>query len=213
MSRLSLVKSLLLLSLLAGGWSVAQAQGVRPPAWRPHPRMRRSRFDASRPLVPHAPPHPGSFYPLIALRTLNRAYAHELSRRRQLRRPLPPGFPSVRYDSLLLPGTVLHNQRLVTARGALFHDLRQPHAELCGYFPDLLRYRDQPDQLAHAIWQMFDDSKKGHKEIQQDHRYVYVSVSCSEAYFVVRLDRRPTVPTRAEQQGYARWQRQHVPVP
>ncbi|WP_345122562.1 hypothetical protein [Hymenobacter antarcticus] len=150
---------------------------------------------------------------MVELRALNYAYVRELSRRRLLRQPLPQSYQPVQYDSLLLPGTVLHNQRLVTANGALFHDLRQPHAELCGYFSDLMRYRNQPVQLAHAIWQMFDDSKKGHKEIQHDHQYAYVSVSCSDTYFVVRLDRHPSTPTHAEREGYSNWQRQHVPVP
>ena len=203
-----------LFSLLAGSWSAAQAQEVQTPAKRPHPHMRRSRFDASRPPAPHSPPpETASFYPLVKLQTLNRAYVQELSSRRQLRQPLPRSFQPVQFDSLLLPGTVLHNQRLVTANGALFHDLQQPHAELCGYFADLVRYRHQPAQLAHAIWQMFDDSKKGHKEIQQDHQYAFVSVSCADTYFVVRLDRHPTLSTQTEQQGYAQWQRQHAPLP
>ena len=201
--------------MLALGWWCTGAALAQPrPASSPRPPMRRSRFDASRPPVPNAlPANTAAFYPLVELRALNRAYMRELARRRQLRQPLPPSFQPVQYDSLLLPGTVLHNQRLVTANGALFHDHQQPHAELCGYSSDLMRYRDQPAQLAHVIWQMFDDSKKGHKEIQQDHQYAYVSVSCSDAYFVVRLDRHPTSPTKAEQQGYRQWQIRHVPVP
>ena len=176
--------------------------------------MRRSRFDATRPPAAVAlPASTTAFYPLVELRALNAAYVRELAHRRQLRQPLPPKLPPVRYDSLLLPGTVLHNQRLVTVGGDLFHDLHQSHAELCGYRSDLMRYRNQPAQLAHAIWQAFDDSKKGHKEIQQNHQYAYVSVSCSDTYFVVRLDRQPTTLTKAEQQGYAQWQKQHLPVP
>ena len=178
------------------------------------PPLRRSRFDASRPAASTALlANTAAFLPLAELRALNLAYVRELSRRRQLRLPLPPSLQPLQYDSLLLPGTVLHNQRLVTANGALFHDLHQPHAELCGYNSDLLRYRNQPAQLAHIIWQMFDDSKKGHKEIQQDHRYAFVSVSSSDTYFVVRLDRKPITPTKAEQQGYAQWQKQHISIP
>ena len=202
------------LLLLALGWqtsSPALAQSRPRPVCRPHPPMRRSRFDASRPPVPHAlPSQAAAFYPLAELHALNLAYVQELSRRRQHRRALIAHQQSVQYDSLLLPGTVLHNQRLVTANGALFHDLQQPHAELCGYRSDLMRYRNQPAQLAHAIWQAFDDSKKGHKEVQQDHQYGFVSVSCSDTYFVVRLDRQPTTPTKAEQYGYAQWQSQHL---
>ena len=205
------------LLLLALSWltaSSALAQSRPRPVCRLRPPMRRSRFDASRPPVPHAlPPTAVSFYPLVELHALNLAYVRELARRRQLRQPLPLSFQPVQYDSLLLPGTVLHNQRLVTANGALFHDFQQPHAELCGQFSDLMRYRNQPAQLAHAIWQMFDDSKKGHKEIQQDHQYAYISVSCSDTYFVVRLDRQPTTPTKAEQRGYTQWQRQHLLMP
>ena len=203
------INFLTLIWLLASWWPAAQAQphsGKRPP-------VRRSRTDASRPPAA-TPPTTLAFSPLVELKALNVAYVQELARRRQLRQPLPPGQPSVRFDSLLLPGTVLHNQRLVSApHGALFHDLQQPHAELCGYCSDLMRFRGQPAQLAHAIWQQLDNSKKGHKEVQQDHQYDYVSVSCSDTYFVVRLDRHPTTPTKAEQKGYAQWQTQHVLVP
>ena len=214
MPRLDFMKSMSLFVLLAGCWSVAPAQELPQPSKRPYPPMRRSRFDASRPPSPPAlPANTTAFPPLVELRALNLAYVRELARRRQLRQPLPPSFQPVQYDSLLLPGTVLHNQRLVTANGALFHDSQQPHAELCGYSSDLVRYRNQPAQLAHAIWQMFDDSKKGHKEIQQDHQYAYVSMSCSDNYFVVRLDRHPTTPTKIEEQGYSQWQKQHLLVP
>ncbi|MET4073616.1 hypothetical protein [Hymenobacter sp. UYCo722] len=203
--------------LLALGWltlSPAPAQTRPRPVCRPHPPMRRSRFDATRPPAAVAlPTNTIAFYPLVELRALNLAYVRELSRRRQLRLPLPPSLQPVQYDSLLLPGTVLHNQRLVTVNGDLFHDHQQPHAELCGYRSDLMRYRNQPAQLAHAIWQAFDDSKKGHKEVQQDHQYAFVSVSCSDTYFVVRLDRKPTAPTKAEQQGYVQWQKQTIPIP
>lgn len=208
------MKTALLLALGLLTSSLALPQSRPRPECRPHPPMRRSRFDATRPPAPNSlPANTTAFHPLVELRALNRAYVRELSRRRQLRQPLPSSFQPVQYDSLLLLGTVLHNQRLVNANGALFHDLQQPHAELCGYRSDLMRYRNQPAQLAHVIWQMFDDSKKGHKEIQQDHQYAYVSVSCSDTYFVVRLDRQPTSPTKAEQQGYSQWQERHVPVP
>ena len=184
------------------------AQVPAEPGKRPHPRMRRSRFDASRPVAKVARPPVLAFCPLVELKALNAAYVQELARRRQLRQPLPAGQLPVQFDSLLLPGTVLHNQRLVTANEGLFHDLRQHHAELCGYRSDLMRFRNQPAQLAHAIWQQLDDSKTGHKEIQQNHQYTHVSVSCSDTYFVVRLDRGPSIPTAAESQGYAHWQLQ-----
>ena len=211
MPRFSVANSLILLGLLAGCYSMAEAQGQPQPQPGKHPHMRRSRFDASRP--PAATPLPANtatFFPLVELRALNLAYVRELARRRQLRQPLPAGRQPVRYDSLLLPGTVLHNQRLVYANGALFHDLHQPHAELCGFSPNLMGYRNQPAQLAHAIWQAFDNSKKGHKEIQQDHQFAFVSVSCSDTYFVVRLDRQASSATREEQRGYSQWQKQHI---
>ena len=209
MPRNSFVKALFALWLLGGDWSATQAQGLPQPG--KHPLLRRSRFDASRPPTPYLRPvNTAAFYPLVELRTLNLAYVRELARRRQRRQPLPPSLRPVQYDSRLLPGTVLHNQRLVTANGALFHDHQQPHAELCGYRSGLMRYRNQPVRLAHAIWQQLDDSKTGHKEVQQNHQYAYVSVSCSDTYFVVRLDRHPTTSTKAEQQGYAQWQRQHI---
>ena len=202
------------LLLLALGWqtsSPALVQSRPRPVCRLRPPMRRSRFDASRPPVPHTlPSQAAAFYPLVELHALNLAYVQELSRRRQHRQALIAHQQLVQYDSLLLPGTVLHNQRLVTANGELFHDYQQPHAELCGYRSDLMRYRNQPVQLAHTIWQQLDNSKKGHKEVQQDHQFTRVSVSCSDTYFVVRLDRHITTSTKAEQQGYTQWQRQHI---
>lgn len=182
------------------------AQAPAEPGKRPHPRMRHSRFDASRPPAKAARPPGLVFRPLVEFKALNAAYVQELARRRRIRQPLPAGQKPVQFDSLLLPGTVLHNQRLVTANEGLFHDLRQPHAELCGYRSDLMRFRNQPAQLAHAIWQQLDDSKTGHKQIQQNHEYTYVSVSCSNTYFVVRLDRGPSTPTAAESKGFSQWQ-------
>ena len=153
--------TLLLLALRWQTASPALVQSRPRPVCHLRPPMRRSRFDASRPPVPLAlPPPAAAFYPLVELHALNLAYVRELARRRQCRQPLPPSFHPVQYDSLLLPGTVLHNQRLVTANGALFHDYQQPHAELCGFRSDLMRYRNQPVQLAHAIWQQLDNSKK-----------------------------------------------------
>ena len=143
------------LLLLALGWqtsSPALAQSRPRPVCRPRSPMRRSRFDATRPPAAVAlPANTITFYPLVELRALNLAYVRELSRRRKLRLPLPPSFQPVKYDSLLLPGTVIHNQRLVTANGDLFHDHQQPHAELCGFRSALMRFRNQPAQLAHAI--------------------------------------------------------------
>ena len=104
------------------------------------------------------------------------------------------------------PAPVLHNQRLVTTNAGLFHDHQQPHAELCGYRSDLMRFRNQPAQLAHIMWQQLNDWKTDHKEFQQDHRYAHVSVSCSDTYFVVRLDQGPSASTTAERQGFAQWQ-------
>ena len=193
---------------LLGGWKPVSGQelkaGVRPyPPVQRRPPVRCSRNDATRPplAAPVAGASESAFCPLVELRALNKAYVRELVYRRRLREARPAGQPPVRFDSLLLPGTVLHNQRLVNANGGLFHDHQQHHAELIGYAPSMMRYRDQPAQLAHAIWQAFDDSRKGHKEIQQDHRFTHVSVSCSDMYFVVRLDHQPSTTTNAEQKG------------
>ena len=107
--------------LLALGWlafGAALAQPRPRPGCRPRPPVRRSRFDASRPPTSTAlPAHAAAFPPLVELRALNLAYVQELSRRRQHRQALGPYQPPVHYDSLLLPSTVLHNQRLVTADG------------------------------------------------------------------------------------------------
>ncbi len=214
------LKLLVMTGLLGGGKSVSGQElktGVRPyPPVQRRPPVRRSRNDATRPPLLAAPVAGAlgpAFCPLVELRALNKAYVRELAYRRGLRAARPADQSPVRFDSLLLPGTVLHNQRLVNANGGLFHDHQHPHNELIGYASSMMRHREQPAQLAHVIWQAFDDSKKGHKEVQQDHRFAHVSVSCSDTYFVVRLDYQPSTTTKAEQKDYARWQQQRVRVP
>ena len=204
-----LVRRLTLVVALCSG--VAEALGQGPPGGRRpyppvhgHPPARRSRNAATHP--PEAALVCPAFCPLVALVALNQAYVRELAYRRQLRVARPAGLPPVQFDSLLLPGTVLHNQRLLGVAGHIFHDPTQTHAELVGFASDMERFRNQPERLAHAIWQQFNASKKGHKEIQQNHTFAFVSVSCSAAHFVVRLDYGPTVPTRTEVAGYRQWQ-------
>ena len=217
MNRRFILKLLVMVGL-SWGWELALGQGLKianrpyPPVHR-HPPVRRSRNDATRPpqaAAPVAGLSGPAFCPLVELRALNRAYVRELNYRRRLREARPADQLPVRFDSLLLPGTVLHNQRLVGVAEKIFHDLQQPHAELCGFSGDMQQFRNQPDRLAHYIWHLFDESKKGHKEIQENHRYAFVSVSCSAQHFVVRLDYQPTAPTPAESTGYNEWRAQSI---
>lgn len=209
-------KILPLAAALWGGGAGALGQGQpggprHSPPVHGHPPARRSRNAAAHPppaAAPVAALAGPAFCPPVALLALNRAYVRELVYRRQLHAPRLAGQLPVQFDSLLLPGTVLHNQRLTGVAEHIFHDLHQHHAELVGFSGNMQQFRNQPDRLAHYIWRLFNESKTGHKEIQQNHALAFVSVSCSAAHFVVRLDYSPTVPTAAEVASYAQWRAQ-----
>jgi hypothetical protein len=112
--------------------------------------------------------------------------------------------PAVRFDVNMLPGAVFHNQRMV-AKDSLYHDYLTFHAELVGYLIDIEEFRDNPKKLARYIWSRFDKSAH-HAAIQRDAALCYVSVSCSEHYFVVRLDDHPTPRDKAEIDLFHQWQ-------
>ncbi|WP_162549840.1 hypothetical protein [Hymenobacter nivis] len=117
------------------------------------------------------------------LQQLNHEYAALLQvKRRQFVR----NAPAVVFDPALLKDIVEHN-RIMEVRNKLFHADPAPCAELVGMSPELRQCRSDPKLLALAIWSAFQTSTKGHCEIQASPEYYSVAVSCSQNYFIVRL--------------------------
>ena len=128
------------------------------------------------------------------LSALNREYLLALNYRRQQRQP---GAPPARLDPHLLPGTFLHAYEM-ERRDSLYHDLTDfSFAELCGSLVDLDPYRGKPRELARYIWTRFHDSPP-HDAIQRDSTLRFVSVSCLNDFFVVRLRSSPRAPNRSQ---------------
>ena len=83
-------------------------------------------------------------------------------------------------------------------RDSLYHDLTDfSFAEICGSLVDLEPYRGKPRELARYIWTRFHDSPP-HDAVQRDSTLRFVSVSCLNDFFVVRLSSRPRVPNKAQ---------------
>ena len=156
------------------------------------------------PAVP--PPHYRSFKPLCDLETLNAEYAAALNYKRRL---ACPKARSVYFDRNLLFGTVLHNQRMAQY-DSLYHYLTF-HAELAGSMPYTDEYKDNPRKLARYIWTRFNDSP-GHAAIQRDTSLRFVSISCSDKYFIVRLDDHPSLRHPDEVKLFHQWQLQKSTV-
>lgn len=141
------------------------------------------------------------FKPPYDLQALNAEYATALMCERRL---ASTQAPDIRFDANMLTGTVLRNQHMVE-KDSLFHDYLSFHAELVGYLIDIEEFRNNPRQLARYIWTRFAQSPK-HAAIQRDASLCYVSVSCSNHYFVVRMDDHPTPLDKAKLKIFRQWQ-------
>ena len=134
------------------------------------------------------------------LSALNQEYVAALNYQRQRRQP---GAPPVRLDPHLLPGTFLHTYEM-ERRDSLYHDLTDfSFAEMCGSVVDLTPYRGQPQKLARYIWTRFHNSP-AHDALQRDSTLRFVSVSCLNDFFVVRLSSRPRIPDKAQRLHFRR---------
>jgi hypothetical protein len=151
--------------------------------------------------TPPTPPRTSYFKPPCDLQALNNEYAVALMYKRRFASPLAP---AVHFDSNMLAGTVLHNQHMAE-QDSLFHDYLSFHAELVGALIDVEEFRDNPRKLARYIWTRFDKSPH-HAAIQRDAALCYVSVSCSNRYFVVRLDDHPSTRNQSIAESYRQWQ-------
>lgn len=158
--------------------------------------------------APAGPDEPGRFrsVPLsqltlpCELAALNAEYVAALNYRRG---QLSPGAPPARFDAGLLPGTFLHAYEMERL-DSIFHARGQPgFAELCGSITNLTPYRGRPRELARYIWTRFHDSPP-HDAIQRDTALRFVSVSCLDDFFVVRLSSRPHQPDAARQEQFRR---------
>jgi hypothetical protein len=129
------------------------------------------------------------------LTILNAEYVAALNYRRA---QVSPGAPPACFDAGLLPGTFLHAYEM-ERRDSLYHALDDfTFAELCGSVNDLAPYRGRPRELARYIWTRFHRSPP-HDAIQRDTSLRFVSVSCLNDFFVVRLSSRPRRPDAARQ--------------
>lgn len=147
-----------------------------------------------------------SFTPLCDLESLNVEYAAALNYKRHL--ACPQARPVV-FDRNLLFGTVLHNQRMAQ-KDSLYH-YPTFHAELVAAYINCVECRSNPRKLARYIWTRFNDSP-AHAAIQRDTTLRFVSISCSEKYFIVRLDDHPSVRHQDEVKLYHQWQVQNSAV-
>lgn len=121
------------------------------------------------------------------LGALNREYAALLTHHR---RQASPTAASAQYDAVLFEGCRAFNQEL--ERGdSLYHSPTQPKAELCGMSTELGLMQAHPRRLAQYILTKFDQSPR-HAVIQARTDLVYVAVTCSPRFFVVRLNNVPT---------------------
>lgn len=150
--------------------------------------------------LPTTPPRSSYFKPPCDLQALNNEYAEALMYKRRI---ASPSVPAVHFDGNMLVGTVLHNQRMME-QDSLFHDYLSFHAELVGALIDTEEFRDNPLKLDRYIWTRFDKSPH-HAAIQRDASLCYVSVSCSNRYFVVRLDDHPSTPDSRKVKGTYQW--------
>lgn len=141
------------------------------------------------------------FKPLCDLQVLNSEYADALTYQRQL---AATAARPVLADPNQLFGTVLHNQR-IAEKDSLHHDYLTFHAELVGTLIDADEFRSSPRKLAHYIWNRFNNSPH-HAIIQRDTSLRYVSISCSNRYFVVRLDDHPSIRIKEQYERYRQWQ-------
>lgn len=93
----------------------------------------------------------------------------------------------VQFDMNMFYGTVAHNYIMEEKRD-LFHDKSTYNAEMVGTIYDVEEYGTDARKLAEHIFQQFDQSKSGHSEVQINAVYVYVSISCTNGYFCVRMN-------------------------
>ena len=122
--------------------------------------------------------------PRCNLAELNAAYDILLTHERRLIAFQAPG---VRFDKGLLKGTVLHNQ-LLESKDTLFHALG-PYAELAGTFLDDDPH--DPPKVARLIFERLKSSPP-HRLIQYNPELVWVSISATDSYYVIRLSRSPS---------------------
>ena len=127
---------------------------------------------------------PAAFVPACDLTQLNVAYVAELNHQRKL---VNPKAKLVQVDAAMLPSTILFNA-VLQQRDSLFHDKSHQNVELVGMSSDLRLQSTDPQLLAKYIYHCFAQSAMGHCEAQDDFTLCHVAISCSENYFVVRLN-------------------------
>ena len=139
------------------------------------------------------------------LSALNREYLLALNYKRQQRQP---SAPPARLDPHLLPGTFLHAYEM-EQRDSIYHDMNSySYAEMCGSMVDMDPYRGKPRELARYIWTRFHGSPP-HDATQRDSTLRFVSVSCLNDFFVVRLTSSPRARNKEQM---ARFRKTLLPI-
>ncbi|RFP66900.1 hypothetical protein D0N36_02115 [Hymenobacter lapidiphilus] len=132
------------------------------------------------------------------LTALNAEYVAALNYRRAQRNP---GARPAHFEAGLLPGTFLHTYEM-ERRDSLYHDRDdRTVGEICASVSNLAPYRGRPRELARYIWTRFHNSPP-HAAIQRDTSLRFVSVSCLNDFFVVRLSSRPYRANATRQQQF-----------
>ncbi|WBO86403.1 hypothetical protein [Hymenobacter yonginensis] len=130
-----------------------------------------------------------AFKPACDLKRLNEEYAKLLYEKRRVTNPKVQ--PVVLDVAMLLDAT-LHNKAM-DERDKLYHSDQAQSIELIGMSTELINLQRDPKRIAMYIWSMFNSSVKGHCEAQEDGERYRVAISCSQKYFVVRMQPIPVM--------------------
>lgn len=129
------------------------------------------------------------FKPACDLKILNEEYAKLLYAKRRLANPK---VQPVVFDVAMLPDATLHNKAM-EERGKLYHSDQAQSVELIGMSTELINLQRDPKRIAEHIWTIFNGSVRGHCEAQEDGERYRIAISCSQRYFVVRMQPIPVL--------------------
>lgn len=139
-----------------------------------------------------------AFVPACDLQELNREYIIALN---HVRHQLDPNAPLVRFDPALFVLTVLHSAKMEQT-DSLYHasglGLRNA-AELVGTkYP--IQIQDVKKLVKFVLTSL--QNSEPHCELQSNTNYIYVAISSTENYYVVRLSDTPSVVWKDEQAAF-----------
>ncbi|RFP66470.1 hypothetical protein D0N36_03740 [Hymenobacter lapidiphilus] len=130
-----------------------------------------------------------AFKPACDLKRLNEEYAKLLYAKRRL---VNPKAKLVVFDVAMLSNATLHNKAM-DERDKLYHSDQAKSVELIGMSTEFINLQRDPKRIAEHIWTIFNSSFKGHCEAQEDGERYRIAISCSQKYFVVRMQPIPVM--------------------